>query len=754
MAPSPHASLGSRAACRFSDSLVRSKSERRVHRPLSPAREREGGYSSAPEDDAAPSKPPPALSMGVIVDRSSFDSEDRLNQGQRRHGSSASSTSSSGGEELPGTPERRKLRRRKMNWKPKLPPGARISSGGGRSDASTLGGRASLGSSTNATPRFSNTSKQRKLWERVKTNPKSRSGRSRGAVGVRRSAFDDTSTIATGATPTVTNRGGDRFAGHRRALGIISGSSHSDSASKADAEAHPFDGFGGAFTPYGEQVDPVGFDSPSKSGESELMSVPSPSATNSTAPLDQSALDTSGFGSEMSTPLRAVRAKTDSPAVPSDWASTYPHDETDQIGSDPPPKETYGNNLDSLIAASSLIIQPEDYFLAGGHRPSSPLSRGDDGGDGNLRLDDGDGLAPFDPTEDGSAVSKELAKLQAQSEGTVGLKPQSPSSSPARTAKQRSSTRSGLRARFGKKPDPDDYIDAERHLRAIHEVGAEHIIHGEYDEAVEVFQEIMRGQTQRHGPDHARVGTALHNLGIVYLKKRDYARAIEVCGQAVEVRVGALGPEHLDVAISLAQLGIAQLESNEHREALIAFRKALSIRHKHLGPKHPKIAKILNNMGCSLFELNELRGAMLAFEETLDIQRDMMKTKPESIVDESGPASAEQLLLSVAATLCNIGSIKLRLGYEEEAIVALEEALLIQQSVLGDEHRAVLNTVETIEFIEEKKVDGFGEEFRDATGCSLPLNLRKMMAVDVVETVTKHYKAIETMALDSMFLCS
>ena len=93
MAPSPHASLGSRAARRFSDSLVRSKSERRVHRPLSPAREREGGYSSAPEDDAAPSKPPPALSMGVIVDRSSFDSEDRLNQGQRRHGSSASSTS-------------------------------------------------------------------------------------------------------------------------------------------------------------------------------------------------------------------------------------------------------------------------------------------------------------------------------------------------------------------------------------------------------------------------------------------------------------------------------------------------------------------------------------------------------------------------------------------------------------------------------------------------------------------------------------
>ena len=81
MAPSPHASLGSRAARRFSDSLVRSKSERRVHRPLSPAREREGGYSSAPEDDAAPSKPPPALSMGVIVDRSSFDSEDRLNQG-------------------------------------------------------------------------------------------------------------------------------------------------------------------------------------------------------------------------------------------------------------------------------------------------------------------------------------------------------------------------------------------------------------------------------------------------------------------------------------------------------------------------------------------------------------------------------------------------------------------------------------------------------------------------------------------------
>jgi LPS sulfotransferase NodH len=79
------------------------------------------------------------------------------------------------------------------------------------------------------------------------------------------------------------------------------------------------------------------------------------------------------------------------------------------------------------------------------------------------------------------------------------------------------------------------------------------LAHGEYAEALEVFEEIFRGQLERYGADHYRVGTALHNIGIVHLKSRNYVKAVELCKLAVQVRKQALPSDHLDVAVSLAQ---------------------------------------------------------------------------------------------------------------------------------------------------------------------------------------------------------
>jgi hypothetical protein len=59
--------------------------------------------------------------------------------------------------------------------------------------------------------------------------------------------------------------------------------------------------------------------------------------------------------------------------------------------------------------------------------------------------------------------------------------------------------------------DDGSFVDAERHLKAIHDMAAEHLAHGEYAEALEVFEEIFRGQLERYGADHYRVGTALHH---------------------------------------------------------------------------------------------------------------------------------------------------------------------------------------------------------------------------------------------------
>ena len=264
-------------------------------------------------------------------------------------------------------------------------------------------------------------------------------------------------------------------------------------------------------------------------------------------------------------------------------------------------------------------------------------------------------------------------QIICMTEGTEGMEAQkiSPSATPLSSIDAR-------RSPISLDGDDGAFFEAEHNLRAIHDMAAEHLAHGEYVEAIEVFEEILRGQQERYGHNHYRVGTALHNLGIVHLKSGDYQKAIEICSQAVQVRREALVPNHPDVAVSLAQLGVAHLECQQYEEALKAFRDALMIRRTFLGPRHPKCSKILNNIGCALYSMEELEGSRLAFEEALDIQRETLRMLPTSDeIQESTSLQSNQILLSIASTLCNLGSIRLRWGQFEEAELALEEALLV-----------------------------------------------------------------------------
>lgn len=252
--------------------------------------------------------------------------------------------------------------------------------------------------------------------------------------------------------------------------------------------------------------------------------------------------------------------------------------------------------------------------------------------------------------------------------------------------------------------DNGAFLEAEKNLQAIHEMATEHLEQGEHAEALEVFEEILRAQLTRYGEDHARVGAALHNIGIVHMRNSDFSKAVELYKDAVRVRKKALDADHPDVAVSLAQLGVAYMENGKHRKAIGAFREALKIRRKSLGNEHPKVAKILNNIGCSLFELDELQVAKVAFQEALDIQRSLLR-KDQGEGEDETPIS-QQTMLSIASTQSNIASIKLYSGQYDEACVDLEEALLIQQCVLGDDHPLAIRTQESLLWMEQSRRNG------------------------------------------------
>ena len=249
----------------------------------------------------------------------------------------------------------------------------------------------------------------------------------------------------------------------------------------------------------------------------------------------------------------------------------------------------------------------------------------------------------------------------------------------------------------------------QRNLAAMHKLGYTHLRNNEIEQAITVFTEILRGQNERHGKHSLQSAMALHNLGVVYVKSRQYKETAKLCELSSKIRREELGKNHLDVAVSLAQMGVALMELHRYEKALVVFREALRIRRVNfLGGKdcnHTLIVRVLNNIGCALFELERLEEAEGAFEETLVMQRELMKVdqgggggeretgvKGNSSLGKGGGGSAESslgadmaekkkdshhMLLSIALTLSNLGSIHLRTGKLEASFVAFEEALLV-----------------------------------------------------------------------------
>jgi len=248
----------------------------------------------------------------------------------------------------------------------------------------------------------------------------------------------------------------------------------------------------------------------------------------------------------------------------------------------------------------------------------------------------------------------------------------------------------------------------------MHELGHKHLQNTNYVQAIEVFSEILRGQKERHGKRSYQCAVAMHNLGVVCMKCNKYIETVRLCDAAARIRVEKLGQDHLDVASSLSQQGVALMELKEFPLALASFREALRIRTKawtngwglENSVNHPLIVRLLNNIGCALFEMNELDESRITFENALAMQRELMKMKKSQVVkkavvddEDIDPKDSYHAPLSIALTLTNLGSIHLRLSEFDKSLVYFEEAVLIQESVLGENHKIVMNTKESISFV-------------------------------------------------------
>lgn len=142
----------------------------------------------------------------------------------------------------------------------------------------------------------------------------------------------------------------------------------------------------------------------------------------------------------------------------------------------------------------------------------------------------------------------------------------------------------------------------------------------------------------------------------------------------------------MSLQISLVKVGISLLLLHRFDDALWSFREALDVRKRALGPLHPSTARIYNNIGCVYVEFNEFKEARRAFEAALDVQRNALCHNADN-----GP-----LMFGTATTLCNLGYLYRYRDMHGKAVAVLEEAVELQERVLGPSHATVLSTLDNL----------------------------------------------------------
>jgi tetratricopeptide (TPR) repeat protein len=113
---------------------------------------------------------------------------------------------------------------------------------------------------------------------------------------------------------------------------------------------------------------------------------------------------------------------------------------------------------------------------------------------------------------------------------------------------------------------------------------------GEYDKALELYQQCLDIQLMTLGAEHPDVAISYNNIGVVWDNKGEYDKALEFYQQCLDIRLRTLGAEHPDVANSYNNIGVVWDNKGEYDKALEFYQQCLDIRLKTLGARHPSAA--------------------------------------------------------------------------------------------------------------------------------------------------------------------
>lgn len=144
---------------------------------------------------------------------------------------------------------------------------------------------------------------------------------------------------------------------------------------------------------------------------------------------------------------------------------------------------------------------------------------------------------------------------------------------------------------------------------------------GGHEKAESLYREALAMVRELYGPDHPHVGSAQSRLAIFLMTEGDLDEAENLFGEVLELYLRVLGPDHLYVAVNLGHLArLAQIRGDlEGAERL--YRQVIEIYSQLLGRNHPIVAFTMNRLAFLRFLQGDQDGAEGLCQESLEIVR-------------------------------------------------------------------------------------------------------------------------------------
>ena len=219
-------------------------------------------------------------------------------------------------------------------------------------------------------------------------------------------------------------------------------------------------------------------------------------------------------------------------------------------------------------------------------------------------------------------------------------------------------------------PDHPNTLEARNNL-----AGAYDDI-GRFSEAIELYERVLADQERVLGPDHPDTLTTRNNLAVAYHSAGRFGEAIELCERVLFERERVLGSDHPDTLITRNNLAGAYKDVGRFGEAIELYKRVLADQERILAPDHPDTLTARNNLAVAYRYVGRFGEAIELFERVLaDRVRVLGPDHPDTLTTRN-----------------NLAFVYHSAGRFGEAIELYERVLADQERVLGPDNPDMLIT--------------------------------------------------------------